>query len=1785
MQDNLFVWGASGGPAGCFAALSLGDGHAAAISVRGDLLTWGRNARGQCGHALPAAAGDDDAAGHDARVPPQLVRFPPQLAAASRHRSPLLVHAVACGSEHTLAVTSVGVFAWGCNAFGQCGLGDAAPDTVPLPAPVPALRAFGPVSQLAAGRAHSLALTASSQVLSWGDGASGQLGLGDRRPRRAPTAVGALWALPVVQIAAGDAHSVAVTSNGHAFAWGCNYFGQLGLGQEAGVPALQAEAGAAVPQQRAADGAPPPLPQRARIPLPGPPGSDEGLGAGAAAAQLQEQQEPEANLRLPGTPRFGARANVTPYPNQPGTPRTPGSVRRAVTRRTRTRSGSTGGRVNPQWLLAMVEMGIPASHARIALEETGNAGVEVATEWLFATDRSAILEGEDEQPSPHNEATPAASAAPCPTADGAARAAGAGSGPSPAAQPDPHAASGSSGAAGGSRRCCFSGGERPTGPAVESLASSPGDVERCGRAGGGGVDDSGAGSSPGGASGSDGWYGSSDEYGSPDGGWWEDLVVMEPRRVPLKDVRVLAAGARHTVAVTDDGVYAWGEGAAGALGLGDRHDRDTPCRIDAFQPPTAAAATAAAGEVPLARGPSSAAAVGPLAGDAAAVGRQPYVRSRLSSGCSAATGGGGGEAAGAAAAAAVGIQRVACGSQHTLFLAQDGAVYWCGTVPYGYGHDAAAACGGVATAVVGKGSAEGAGAQPQPRQPCAGDGSGPAALDCGMAAGAPSGDGGGGSGGVVFSATPQRLDLGSGGAGGASAFGRFRRPSAAAAEGAGAVVVYDVIARGGGSAVLLCSPRELPQVPYSACGPQQLLAKLRAAIQTATEAARSGRGGGGSDLARLSASWKAVTAGVRTVLGSPAALSAAFGRRSGVGLDGQLLEEVLGSIRRLMLLGGGGGGDGGGGGGGHDGGGGGCLSGTVSELHRFALVAALQSSAAVLVEEVRAHMGELDTPERAQVLLAALQHPLLSEPRCAAKLVPQLAAAVTGAPPVVRTWLVRWWAEYPGPLLEKRLVAPLQSHLTRELGATKKLTGALMAVIQVLGLVEEAARLSHCLPPEVFYNRLISEKLDVQDHYSAWRQAQELSASPHPPRDLPFSFCSYPFLLNARAKSHLLHLEARFQMEQSVADARMEVQLYGRGAAAQRRAAEGLVLVKAAGAAVNRRHGLHRHDTSGGSSSSNSSNSSNSSSAAVAETSGCNYSSLVSGSSGGGGGGSSSHGGASQSSSRSSSSRESNGASSTGCSLSLGRGGSGGGDGGGSSLSGCSRDSGRSSGSRSGGWSGFASGMVGGSLRRLYSLLLLPRARRRSSGSGGSSSRGGSGSSSNSGSGSSSSSRGSCGGPDDVGERERGQKVESRGGGGSIEQLPSPAECSVPGVHSDMCIVRVRRTALVADAVEELGRQARRDLLKPLRVHFIGEEGIDAGGVKKEFFALLMERLLSADYGMMSYDEASRTYWFNPSSLEPPSSYFLLGLVLGLAVYNRVLLDFPAPLLLYQKLGRHLRTRTGTRTKGAAGAGEGEGEGAAWAKTRQQGEERCGGGGGRERELGLRDLEAWQPGLARGLRQLLEYDGPEPLDEVFGLTFSVDVDRFGALETVPLKPGGELLPVTEDNRSEYVSLLAGWYMVGAVAPQFEAFAEGFRAVCWGPAMSLFNAQELERLVCGNPRLDFGALRDAARYEGGYSRDTPVVRWLWDIVLHELSPEDQRAFLKFFTGSDRSPLGGLGSLRPVIQRDGSDCRTASPKLPTAHTCFNTLLLPEYDTRQRLAERLRLAINNSEGFGLQ
>lgn len=154
----------------------------------------------------------------------------------------------------------------------------------------------------------------------------------------------------------------------------------------------------------------------------------------------------------------------------------------------------------------------------------------------------------------------------------------------------------------------------------------------------------------------------------------------------------------------------------------------------------------------------------------------------------------------------------------------------------------------------------------------------------------------------------------------------------------------------------------------------------------------------------------------------------------------------------------------------------------------------------------------------------------------------------------------------------------------------------------------------------------------------------------------------------------------------------------------------------------------------------------------------------------------------------------------------------------------------------------------------------------------------------------------------------------------------------------------------------------------------------------------------------------------------------------------------------------------------------------------------------------------------RSLRQILEYSGPDSVKDTFCQVFAIDGQVAGEHYTVELVPGGADIDVTEENRREFVDKYVDYVLNKSIEGQYAAFFEGLMMLCKGPAITLFSPVEMERLVCGNPHLDFKALESAAKYEAGFTVTTPAIIWLWDIAQNEFDLPAKKMFLKFFTGA-------------------------------------------------------------------
>jgi len=267
-----------------------------------------------------------------------------------------------------------------------------------------------------------------------------------------------------------------------------------------------------------------------------------------------------------------------------------------------------------------------------------------------------------------------------------------------------------------------------------------------------------------------------------------------------------------------------------------------------------------------------------------------------------------------------------------------------------------------------------------------------------------------------------------------------------------------------------------------------------------------------------------------------------------------------------------------------------------------------------------------------------------------------------------------------------------------------------------------------------------------------------------------------------------------------------------------------------------------------------------------------------------------------------------------------------------------------------------------------------------------------------------------------------------------------------------------------------------------------------------------------------------------------PVEYRLVGIIVGLAIFNGVLLDVAFPRALYKKL---------------LGL-----------------------------PVGLTDLIEMDPDLGRGLLRLLEYSADD-VEDVFCLDFTAEYVIFGERKTVELVPNGANMEVSQANKKAYVRAYIDWYLNESIRqPGFREFSQGFAMVADGPSLKLFEPHELALLVAGSSILNMEALKEVCKYDGGYTATSQGSKWFWEIVLN-WKPSLHKKLLLFATGSARAPIGGLSKLKFKLQRNGPD----SDRLPTASTCFNTLLLPEYATKAKMEERLLTAIENFKGFGLK
>jgi hypothetical protein len=326
------------------------------------------------------------------------------------------------------------------------------------------------------------------------------------------------------------------------------------------------------------------------------------------------------------------------------------------------------------------------------------------------------------------------------------------------------------------------------------------------------------------------------------------------------------------------------------------------------------------------------------------------------------------------------------------------------------------------------------------------------------------------------------------------------------------------------------------------------------------------------------------------------------------------------------------------------------------------------------------------------------------------------------------------------------------------------------------------------------------------------------------------------------------------------------------------------------------------------------------------------------------------------------------------------------------------------------------------------------------------------------------------------------------------------------------------------------------------------------------------------------------------------AEYELTGTLLGLAVYNSVQLSLVLPKWFWKKL-QHA-------SHAADSDVDAEGSGAAAAASASSSSSSV-----PPLTYSLDDLSETHPEIAKGLHLMLRHpasSSPGEFEATFGLEWTVEQSVFGALVSRELEPGSAGRPVTLENREAYVKAYVHFMLHDSIALQFGALARGFYKVCArAPFRLLAHPADLELLVCGNQTPDFDQLELAASYDGWHQHpmapasflparsdgtvrpsgplvpQAPVISHFWS-WFHGLSIQLKRRLLAFVSGSDRIPIKGLRHATFTIVNGGQDQRN----LPSSHTCFGQLVLPNYSSVEILHEKMMMALQEGhEGFALR
>ncbi|XP_038837322.1 probable E3 ubiquitin-protein ligase HERC6 [Salvelinus namaycush] len=339
----------------------------------------------------------------------------------------------------------------------------------------------------------------------------------------------------------------------------------------------------------------------------------------------------------------------------------------------------------------------------------------------------------------------------------------------------------------------------------------------------------------------------------------------------------------------------------------------------------------------------------------------------------------------------------------------------------------------------------------------------------------------------------------------------------------------------------------------------------------------------------------------------------------------------------------------------------------------------------------------------------------------------------------------------------------------------------------------------------------------------------------------------------------------------------------------------------------------------------------------------------------------------------------------------------------------------------------------------------------------------------------------------------------------------------------------LRRPSLIEDTFRQLGAADHDYFQRELVVQFVEDMKLSLVNIR-DFFLHVFEELLASESEMFMYNDTKTLVWFPAKPRVEEKSYFLFGVLCGMALYNHNIVHLPFPLALFKKM-------VGVKPS-------------------------------------LEDLREFDPVVGGSLRYLLEDYTDDDVEENLDMTFTVIWDDL----KVELDPKETGKSVTSFNKKQFVDAYVNLAFNQSAEKVFEEFRRGFFKVCDRDVVELFQPEELRGVMVGKEDYDWDMFKQNTVYDGEYHARHPNIVTFWE-AFEELTDDQKKAFLLFLTGCDRAPILGMDKIQmkvAVLQN------STELHFPESLTCHFLLLLPIYPSKEMLLARLKEAVAHNRGF---